>query len=78
VACFCEEDPEGGLDRKRVVALTSRLSPKQREVVYLRHFEGLSFREIGEVLGIPTFSAASRHRLAMRRLRKLMDQDHEI
>ena len=46
-----EEDlleQEGRLDLLRSV---HRLPPVQREVVYLRAFGGLSFREIGDVLG---------------------------
>ncbi len=64
------------LERTAEAAQLSRhltqLAESQRAVVYLRHFVGLSFREIGGVMGIPTFTAASRDRLALRRLRQIM------
>ena len=60
------------IDGRRASALLLRLPPAQREVVFLRHFAGLSFREIAGVCRIPTFTAASRHRLAIARLRGLL------
>ena len=68
-----EVDPlESRVDARRASALVSELPHHQREVVFLRDFAGLSFRQIAEVCGIPLFTAASRHRLAIRRLRQLM------
>ncbi|MCP4661923.1 MAG: sigma-70 family RNA polymerase sigma factor [bacterium] len=63
---------EQSADAAKASALLARLPPGQREVVYLRHFEDLTFREIGGVTGVGTFTAASRYRLAIRRLRKQM------
>jgi RNA polymerase sigma factor (sigma-70 family) len=66
---------DGGLaaveESATVAALLSRLPAAQREVVYLKHLDELTFREIGAITGTPTFTAASRYRLAMRRLRRL-------
>jgi DNA-directed RNA polymerase specialized sigma24 family protein len=39
-------------------------------VSLLRAWAGLSFREIGRALGVSTFTAASRWRLALARLRR--------
>lgn len=64
--------PDDALDARRVSALLGRLSPKQREVVYLHHYAGMSHAEIGRALGVPTFTAASRHRLALAALRRLL------
>lgn len=50
-----------------------RLSPKLREAAVLRYFEGLTYREIGQILDIPRKTAESRVRLAHRALRSLMD-----
>ncbi|MFL5339748.1 MAG: RNA polymerase sigma factor [Gemmataceae bacterium] len=47
----------------------ARLNGDQREVVELKHFAGLTFREIGEVTGVPTQTAATRYRAALDRLR---------
>ena len=60
------------LDAERVSALVARLSPKQREVVYLHLYGGMSHAEIGRSLGIPTFTAASRYRLGLASLRSLL------
>ncbi|HVS15684.1 MAG TPA: sigma-70 family RNA polymerase sigma factor [Thermoanaerobaculia bacterium] len=42
----------------------------QREALYLRYFAGLSYREIGGAVGVPTFTAASRCRLGLAALRR--------
>jgi RNA polymerase sigma-70 factor (ECF subfamily) len=47
----------------------SGLPPEQREVIYLHLFEGLTFREAGHVAGVSLFTAASRYRLALKRMR---------
>lgn len=66
------EDIDAGIDGRRASELLLELPVAQREVIFLRHFADLSFREIGEVCRIPTFTAASRHRLAIRRLKELL------
>ncbi len=48
------------------------LAERQREAVVLHLFNGFSFREIGGITGVPTFTAASRYRLAIDRLRQLL------
>ena len=55
----------------------AQLPPKQREALYLRFFAELTFREIGKVCGVPTFTAASRCRLGLSRLRRLMGVNDE-
>ena len=63
---------ETGVDAKRAVVLLAHLPAAQRVTVFLRHFEDLSFREIGTVTAVPTFTAASRYRLAVGRLKIMM------
>ena len=55
-------------------ARLAELPPAQRTAVYLRHFGELDFREIARITGVPTFTAASRYRLGIARLRKLMGE----
>ena len=50
------------------------LPAEQREVVTLKIWGGLTFAEIGEMLGIPANTAASRYRYALEELRKLTRQ----
>jgi RNA polymerase sigma-70 factor (ECF subfamily) len=49
------------------------LPPEQREVVYLKVYEGLTFQEIGERCGISLNTAASRYRYALEALRRLLE-----
>ena len=66
-------DPARAVDAARASALLAGLPAKQREAVFLHHFEGLTFAAIGDIVGIPTFTAASRYRLGIARLRRAME-----
>jgi RNA polymerase sigma-70 factor (ECF subfamily) len=66
-----DSDPERRLDARRVSSTLTTLPPAQREAIYLRHFAGCSFSEIGRATGVPTFTAASRYRIGIKRLRRL-------
>ena len=66
-------DPGRRVEAERVSQHLSRLPAPQREAVALRHVEGFSYREIGRITGVPTFTAASRCRLGLSRLRRLME-----
>jgi len=50
----------------------SQLSPKLRETAVLRYYDGLSYQEIGQILGIPAKTAESRMRLAHKALKQLL------
>lgn len=63
-------DPAKGAEIAQVERMLGELGPEQREVVYLHLYEGLTFREIGAIAKVSTFTAASRYRLAIRRLGK--------
>ncbi len=65
--------PERRLDGERASALLGKLPPAQRSVIYLRHFAGCTFKAIASITGIPTFTAASRYRLGIKKLRRLME-----
>jgi RNA polymerase sigma-70 factor (ECF subfamily) len=61
--------------RQSVHEALQELSPKLREAVVLRYFEGMTYREMGDVLGCPQKTAESRVRLAHEALfRLLVDQ----
>lgn len=68
-------DPDRHLDAERATALLAALPVRQREVVYLRHFTECTFSTIAKITGVPTFTAASRYRLALRKLRHLMETE---
>jgi RNA polymerase sigma-70 factor (ECF subfamily) len=59
-----------GTERALAVrAAVEALPQGQRDVVVLCHFSGLSYREVGEILGIPEGTVGSRRTLALKRLR---------
>jgi RNA polymerase sigma-70 factor (ECF subfamily) len=59
-------------DRALLARHLAELPAPQREVLLLRVYAGFSFREIGRALGVSTFTAASRWRLALERLRRAL------
>ncbi len=65
--------PEERLDAERVSELLRELPAKQREALYLHVHAGCTFAEVGRATGVPTFTAASRCRLALKKLRGLME-----
>ena len=71
------DDQDLALEARRLSRLIARLPEKQREVVLLRHFADCTFADIGRITGVPTFTAASRHRLAIAKLRRLLEKSHE-
>jgi RNA polymerase sigma-70 factor (ECF subfamily) len=53
------------------------LPERQREVMLLRHFEGLSYADLGRVLGIREDAARANHYQALRRLRQKLHPEDE-
>ncbi|HWA32305.1 MAG TPA: sigma-70 family RNA polymerase sigma factor [Candidatus Paceibacterota bacterium] len=66
-------------DALRLREKLDRLRPEQREVVYLRYFKSLSFKEIRETLGreTPLNTYLGRARYGLINLRKLMKEELE-
>jgi RNA polymerase sigma-70 factor (ECF subfamily) len=56
----------------RVRAAIRQLPEADREIVLLRHFEGLSNQEVGYLLGIDPGTASKRHGRAMLRLHQIL------
>jgi len=64
--------PSGTDEALAVARALDDLPPLQREVVILHLIEGHSFREVGRLTDVSLFTAASRYRLALRRLRETL------
>lgn len=64
---------EGDERRQEIEAALRRLPPEQREVLVLKIWQELTFEQIGESLGIPSNTAASRYRYALIALRKQLE-----
>jgi RNA polymerase sigma-70 factor, ECF subfamily len=62
-------DPDAAALRREIEAALAELPPEQRAVVHLKLWDDLTFDAIGEALGIPLNTAASRYRYALDKLR---------
>lgn len=51
-----------------------KLPPRQRLSFILRHYEGYTFSEIGEIMGVTTGAAKANHYQAVRKLRVLLTE----
>ena len=59
--------------RQRVADAIARLPAHEREVVVLKEFEGLKYREIAELLGVPPGTVMSRLYAARKRLGDMLE-----
>ena len=63
-----------GRERAEIVRRAlEELAPTYREVVVLRHYQGLKFHEIAEVLGIPDGTVKSRMAEALSQLGRALN-----
>jgi RNA polymerase sigma-70 factor (ECF subfamily) len=71
-------DPERALvreeDRRRVGAAIEQLPAREREVLALKEFEGLTYREIASLVGIPIGTVMSRLYSARQRLADVLEE----
>ena len=61
-----------GEDRQKLTSALESLSPRFREVLVLRELEGCSYKEIGEITGIPIGTVMSTLSRARERLRQTL------
>ncbi|MBP8001106.1 MAG: RNA polymerase sigma factor [Chloroflexi bacterium] len=62
-------------EQKVVWQALKQLSPKLRETALLRYYEGLTYAEIGDIVGVPAKTAESRMRLAHQELKKRLMEE---
>ena len=71
-----EESPSRALERKqlyqKIMDSLEKLPDDQKQVVLLRELEGLSYKEISDVMGIPEGTVMSRLFYARKRLQSLL------
>jgi RNA polymerase sigma-70 factor, ECF subfamily len=65
-------------DRDQLERGFRRLSPEQRAILVLHHYEGYAPSEIAEILGIPAGTARSRLHHAHRAMRAALDADARL
>lgn len=64
--------------KDRVWKAISSLKPRDREIIILRHFQNLTYREIAEVLSCSQGTVMSRLYYARRALRQKLEQHTEV
>jgi len=69
--------PDPGLTRT-VEAALAQLPENQREAIVLHRFEGFSFKEIAELLGVTETAVKVRAHRGYERLRKLLASEREL
>lgn len=78
---LCEETVEGELVRSQIQSdvkkLVKHLPHTQREVVEMRYYEELSFKEIADITGVSINTALGRMRYAILNMRRLA-ADHQM
>lgn len=62
----------------RIQSLVDQLPPEQREVVILRHYADMSFKEISQLTRVSINTALGRMRYALINLRRLMEEKVEL
>lgn len=68
----------GGNQPNAVEAALAELSPPDREMITLKHLDGLTYEELAQRLEIPVGTVMSRLYRARQRLRQILDDSDEI
>ena len=63
-------------DKAALMRHIAKLPVEQREVVMLRHYYELSFKEIAELTGVSINTALGRMRYALINLRKMFEKEN--
>ena len=72
-----ESQVQQNLDRERIMEALSKLPDNQRQVILLAYFEGYSQSEMSELLSEPLGTIKTRVRLAMQKLRSVLQEDDD-
>ena len=70
-----EEEVERKLERERILNALSTIPPAQRQVIMMAYFEGYSQSEMAQILQQPLGTVKTRVRLAMQKLRIVLEGD---
>ncbi len=77
-----EDSPGRALERKQlfdqIMTAMEKLPEDQRQVILLRELEGLAYKEIADVMGIPEGTVMSRLFYARKKLQKLLSGEKAI
>lgn len=77
---FLENNRENDMANEQVLQdvrrLMDHLPENQREVVFMRFYQDLSFKEIAEITGVSINTALGRMRYAILNMRKMAEENH--
>jgi len=75
------EDPRKNLERKRlreqIIAEVEKLPDDQRQVIILREIDGMAYKDIADVMGIPEGTVMSRLYYARKKLQAALRESQE-
>lgn len=71
---FVEDQVLASLTSQRLSRGIARLTPQHKTVLVMHVYQGLTYEEIGEALGIPTGTVKSRLFYAIRKLRNMLEE----
>lgn len=75
---FSTANPEDVIIRneghEKIRSILQRLPPEQREIVILRHWAGLNFKEVSELTQVCISTALGRMRYALLNMRKMLNE----
>ena len=74
-AARAEDDPHGASDPAQIVALrnaVAQLSDADQQIIHLRHYGGLSFKQIAEILDQPLGTVLARQHRALKKLHEVL------
>ena len=72
-----DETTDSREDVEMIAAALARLDGADRELVQLKIYAGMTFREIGEITGQPQATVATRYRRALDSLRSWLVKQHQ-
>jgi RNA polymerase sigma-70 factor (ECF subfamily) len=70
-----EGEVERNIERERILKAVAILPPPQRQVIMMAYFEGYTQSEMAEILKQPLGTVKTRVRLAMQKLRLVLEGD---
>ena len=77
---LCEETIDDSLVRRQVLSdvrkLVKHLPDNQREVLEMRYYQDLSFKEIADLTGVSINTALGRMRYAILNMRRMAEENH--
>ena len=81
-ADLCDDNVETQMVNEQTLTdvrrLMDALPSNQREVVYMRYYQDLSFKEIAEITGVSINTALGRMRYAIMGMRRLAEEKHIV